>query len=85
MPAPSLKSRILSYIERSTSHDGELWVHVGDVERQSMLAGYSASNGARRCRELYAEGFLDRRERPDGTVEYRYAGQYDALKRAGLV
>lgn len=85
MTSTSLKNRILSWVQRSTEHDPNSWIHVGDIERNSMQAGYSASNGARRCRELYAEGYLDRRERSDGTVEYRYSENYRRMKTVGLV
>lgn len=67
---PSLKSRILSYIERCT-RENDCWINGGEIERLALLAGYKASNASRRLRELHAEGLLARRETDNGSVEYR--------------
>lgn len=84
MTSDSLKSRILSYIQRSTEHDPNAWINGGEIERHALEAGYKASNSSRRCRELYAEGYLDRMEY-EGSVWYRYSTNYQRMQNVGLV
>ena len=43
----SLKDRILKYAR----NHGD-WINSGEIERLCMNAGYKASNGSRRCREM---------------------------------
>jgi len=44
----SLKARILKYLR---NHYPEK-INGGDIERLTLSAGYKASNGSRRCREM---------------------------------
>lgn len=61
----SLKERILKYIRNQQG-----WINGGQLERLSLEAGYKASNGSRRCRELVNEGLLERKEE-NGSVWYK--------------
>lgn len=66
----SLIARIESYAQRHP----DTWIHGGHYQRLAMQAGYMPSNADRRLREL-SEGenpVLEKRERADRTVEYRY-------------
>jgi hypothetical protein len=64
----SLKNRIARYLD----HEYPKWIHGGQLEALSMSAGYKASNGSRRCRDLVAEGRIERKENEKGEVLYRY-------------
>lgn len=55
----SLKDRILRYLR---SNEG-IWVNGGTIERLTLDAGYKASNGSRRCRELAEEGLIQAEEK----------------------
>lgn len=50
------------------------WVNGGELERFALDEKFKASNASRRCRELYNEGFLDRRinKESHNSVEYRW-------------
>lgn len=70
----SLKDRILKYIR---NHYPEK-INGGEIERLTLSAGYKASNGSRRCREMASgklsngktcEVVLDREEK-GGSVWY---------------
>jgi DNA-binding MarR family transcriptional regulator len=67
----SLKSRILNYFERYDIQNPGVWQNGGEIERLAMDIGYKASNSSRRCRELVKDGYLERRENKNGSVEYR--------------
>lgn len=69
----SLKSRILNYFERYDEKNPGRWQNGGEIERLAMDIGFKASNAGRRCRELCVEGYIERRENPNGSVEYRIA------------
>ena len=80
MKKESLASRIKNYLRK---HGG--WVHSGEIERLTMQAGYKASNGSRRCREmtsgLMSNGktcpiVLEKKEEK-GSVLYRYKPKYE--------
>ena len=55
----SLVERIKRYFQQRAT----IWINGKDIEELTMQAGYKASNGSRRCRELAEEGYLDREER----------------------
>lgn len=63
----SLKNRIL---ERLQEMEGQ-WVHRGRIEERVKEWGYLAENGNRRCRELCADGLIEKKEEK-GSVLYRY-------------
>lgn len=67
----SLKDRIVRWMRNVWLEDKDKWVSGTDVERECLLAGYKASNGSRRLRELVNEGFLLRKD-DKGYVEYQY-------------
>lgn len=52
-------------------------LHVGDIERIGMEAGYSASNAARRCRELVNEGKIEVIYNKKHQATYRYIPHSD--------
>ena len=81
----SLKERILRYLENNTAHDPLLWIHKGQMERESIHAGYLADNCSRRLRELLADGYILRRENAKGHVEYRFDSMAKKLRDVGLV
>lgn len=64
----SLKQMILNRLKQM---EGQ-WVHKGRIEERVKEWGYLAENGNRRCRELYEEGLIERKEER-GSVSYRYA------------
>ena len=64
----SLKNKIL---KRLMEFEGK-WIHKGRIEERSKEWGYLADTGDRRCRELHAEGRIEKKEER-GSVLYRYA------------
>lgn len=73
----SLKERIVRYLKSRQYVTGEYaWVNGGEIERLSLAAGYKASNGSRRLRELHVERVLDRDETEKGSVKYRYSSKF---------
>ena len=65
-PLP-LRTRLYGYLQR---HEGD-WIHSGHLEKLAQEAGYKASNGSRRLRELQSEGRIEvKYER--GSALYRY-------------
>lgn len=71
MKKPGLKKRIESYLQQWKAYDPQKWLNGGELERLAMNNGYKASNASRRCRELYNEEVIERRENAKGHVEYR--------------
>ncbi len=67
MPELSLKQRLVRHLR----NDPEKWVHKGDLERESLLAGYLASNCARRLYELVKDGYIESRIDKNGSNEFR--------------
>lgn len=67
----SLKDRIVRYIESRTAQNDGVWINGGEIERESLLAGYKTSNASRRLRELAREEVLERKEDERGHVVYR--------------
>lgn len=61
----SLKTRIKNYLDKKGK-----FVNGGEIERKAMELGYKASNASRRCRELYEDKLIDRKEEK-GTVWYK--------------
>lgn len=66
MRKPSLSSRIEKYLRIKGC-----WINGGEIERLALLAGYKASNGSRRCRELENDRVIERKDE-GGSVWYRY-------------
>lgn len=66
----SLKEKILEHA-RQNPFD---WIHGGEYQRMAMGMRYMPSNADRRLRELSmgTNPALEKRERADGTMEYRY-------------
>ncbi len=75
----SLKGRIYNYISQWHGYDSREWVHGGAIENLAMEAGYKASNASRRCRELVAEGKIERKENEKGHVMYRLVPDSDVV------
>lgn len=75
----SLSKRIENYIR---SYGG--WLNGGEIERLTLQAGYKASNGSRRCRELVEAGILERKEEK-GSVWYRYIQQEKTIQRVEFI
>lgn len=67
MKSVSLKERILNYLK----HRPNLKINGGEIEVLSLKAGYKASNGSRRCRDLRMEGKI-KAEEINGSVWYWY-------------
>lgn len=65
MKKPSLSKRIERYLERH-----QTFIHKGRIEELVKAAGYLAETGNRICRELAAEGKIERKEE-NGSVLYR--------------
>lgn len=61
----SLRQRIHTYLEAQPG----VWVSGDEIEKKSQQAGYKASTGSRRARELAEDGLVDRKE-VNGTVFY---------------
>lgn len=61
----TVKQHILDYLK------GQDWVHKGKIEDQARGWGREVSNIDRRCRELHAEGKIDRRLNSKGHAEYQ--------------
>ncbi len=68
----SLKDRIVRFLKHKYQEDPESYVHGGEIEREALIAGYSASNASRRLRELANEQVLDKTENLKGHVMYRF-------------
>ena len=68
----SLESSIQDYLEQWYKYDPTKFVNGGEIEKLAQTKGYKASNASRRCREMFNEGILDRRENAKGHVEYRH-------------
>ena len=68
MREQTLKKEILKLALREYPQ----WLNGGQFERLAMELMYKASNASRRCRELYNEGKLERRENERGCVEYQW-------------
>ena len=66
MKKVSLRDRIKNYLDRYGD-----WVSGDAIEKLSQDAGYKASTGSRRARELAEEETIERQETRKGYVEYR--------------
>lgn len=68
----SLKEQILDHARQHPL----AWIHGGEYQRMAMGLRYMPSNADRRLRELSSgeNPALEKRERTDGTMEYRYRG-----------
>lgn len=62
----SIKNQILLFAKARYPD----WVGGIEIEKLALSKNYKSSNASRRARELYQEGFLERRE--GAYVEYRY-------------
>lgn len=67
MAEKSLQERIVQYLRAQPG----VWVSGDEIERKSQSAGYKASTGSRRARELHEDGVIARKE-VNGTVFYCY-------------
>ena len=68
MYSPTLKSSIVQLAKSEYPN----WVHSGRFEKLAFELRYKSSNAGRRCRELYHEGYLERRINEQKCVEYKY-------------
>lgn len=75
-----LKGRIEAYTRKIGT-----WINGGELERLTLAAGYKASNGSRRCRELTDEKILESRLNEKGHVEYRYKPQEKLVQKVDIV
>ena len=48
------------------------WINGGRYEELARELGYKSSNASRRCRELFTDGYLERRLNDKRCVEYRW-------------
>lgn len=65
MSEKSLQQRIQNYLALQPG----VWVSGDEIEKKSQAAGYKASTGSRRARELAEDEIIDRKE-VDGIVYY---------------
>lgn len=71
MKKPTLRSRILKYLEKQGS-----WIASGEIQRLAQLAGYTPQNAGRRLRECVEDGLLEVEYRkPRNHAYYRFAGE----------
>jgi hypothetical protein len=76
----SLAKRIENYLRKHP----DTFFNGGEIERLSMSAGYKASNGSRRCREMVEEGILERKEEK-GSVWYRYVPKEKTALKTNII
>jgi DNA-binding Lrp family transcriptional regulator len=66
-----LRLAILSELETVSKKNKNKWTSGTELERLAERLGFKPSNGARRARELAAQGSIERTETEDGYVQYR--------------
>lgn len=82
----SLASRIQNYLQIQQGK----WISGDELEKKSQSAGYKASTGSRRARELAEDGIISRKE-VDGIVyyavldkpepQYKYIHEFDEERK----
>lgn len=55
------------------------WINTGEVERWGIELGFKASHADRRMRDLFTEGYLEKR-RNGVSMDYRYLVRTEPLK-----
>lgn len=75
----SLRQRIAKYLKANSG----VWISGDEIEKKAQAAGYKASTGSRRSRELAEDGLISRKE-VNGTVFYSHIPQTKVVERVKI-